>query len=37
MTGFSLKVCKADCDEESVTIGRKKACPLLTLVNDGVK
>lgn len=24
-------------DEESVTIGRKKACPLLTLVNDGVK
>lgn len=21
-----------DCDEKSVTIGRKKACPLLTLV-----
>ena len=37
MTGFILKVCKADCDKESVSTGRKKACSLLTLVNDGAK
>lgn len=36
-TGFILKVCKADSDEESVSVGRKKSCPLFTLVNNGVK
>lgn len=27
---------KADCDEEAVSVGRKKCCPFFTLVNNGV-
>lgn len=33
---FIPKVCKADCDEESVSDGRKKSAPLFPLVNSGV-